>query len=370
MKENSAILKKINQFEPYITNREIRSVVRYLKSGGWLTEFEETQKFEQKIAEFIGVRHAVVVSNGTVALYLALSALGIGRGDEVIVPDYTMIATPNAVRWANAKVSLCDVDSSTLCMDLAQARVSKSTRALMYVSINGRSGDMGEITDYCRDHDIHLVEDACQAFGSKWNGKFLGTFGDVGTFSFTPHKIITTGQGGAVVTNNSEIDHRVRQLKDFCRTKPGEDIHNGIGFNFKFTDLQAVIGLQQLATIKQRMKKKKDIFTKYVKALEDSRDLTFLPTDLSNVVPWFVDVITAGSRDKLAARLKSRGIGSRPFYPPVHTQLPYKTQKGRFSVSSALARRGLWLPSSLKLRDRDIAAVARAIKSLYPSGSS
>lgn len=351
---------KINQIEPLITQREVTAVVKYLQSGGWLTEFEETAKFERKIAQFLGVKHSVVVPNGTVALYLALLALGIGRGDKVIVPDYTMIATPNSVHWSGAEVALCDVEEDTLCLDLAKARVDESTKALMYVPINGRSGDMQEVMDFCRDHRIKLIEDACQAFGSKWNGQFLGTFGEIGVFSFTPHKLITTGQGGAIVTNNEEIDLQIRRLKDFHRIGPGIDVHTGMGFNFKFTDLQAVIGIQQLSTVKRRMQRKKDIFATYLRELKSTKRIGFLPTDLSQVVPWFVDVIVDEGREKLSSYLESRSIGSRPFYPPIHSQTPYRV-KNQFEVASSIPPKGLWLPSSLKLTKADIRKVTSEI---------
>jgi perosamine synthetase len=357
--------KRINQIQPDITEREVGAVAKYLRSGGWLTEFEETAKFERKIAEFLKVKHAVLVPNGTIALYLALLAIGAQKGDKVIVPDYTMIATPNSVKWSGAEVSLCDIEEKNLCLDLTKTQVEKSTKALMYVPINGRSGDMHEVADFCKDHEIRLIEDACQAFGSKWNGQFLGTFGEVGVFSFTPHKLITTGQGGAIVTDNEEIDICVRRLKDFHRIRPGVDVHTGVGYNFKFTDLQAVIGMEQLSTIERRMQRKKDIFATYVSELESTEAVGFLPTDLSQVVPWFVDAIVEGEREKLASYLESRNIGSRPFYPPIHSQLPYERVEDDFKVASSIPPKGLWLPSSIKLTKADIRTVASDVNRFY-----
>ena len=255
--------KFINQVEPYITEHEVEAVSAYLRSGGWLTEFEHTEEFEARIAEFLGVRYAVVVTSGTVALYLALQALGIGIGDSVIVPNYTMIATPNAVKWSGAEVIVTDIEDETLCLDLDQINLLENTKALIYTPINGRSGNMDKVTEFCRLNNLYLIEDACQAFGSKWKNINLGTFGELAAFSFTPHKIITTGQGGAVVTNNQVHYNKIKQLKDFHRTRPGVDIHTGLGYNFKFTDLQSVVGLEQHKIINQRIEKKKTIYRTY-----------------------------------------------------------------------------------------------------------
>jgi len=354
----------INQIEPYITENEIIAVTNYLKSGGWLTEHKKTEEFEKMIADFLGVKYAIVVPSGTVALYLSLLSLQIGPGDTVIVPDYTMIASPNSVKWTGAEVILCDIERDTMCLDLSKVKLKENTKALMYVAINGRSGNMNEVVKFCKDNGLYLIEDACQAFGSKWGNKFLGTFGDVGCFSFTPHKIITTGQGGAVVTNNEEIYRKVKGLKDFCRIQPGVDIHTNIGFNFKFTDIQAVIGIEQLKTIDYRIKRKKEIYQLYMDKLYNVKFIEFLPIDLEQTVPWFVDIIVENQdvRDKLHLYLKERNIGSRPFYPPIHTQTPYKGVKGLFEVTTDLAPRGLWLPSSIKLNKDEIEYIVKTIE--------
>lgn len=350
----------IYQVEPYITENEVEAVTDYLRSGGWLTEYKRTEQFENMIAEYLGVKHVVVLTNGTVGLYLALLALGINSTDSVIVPDYTMIASPNAVMWTGAEVALSDIEPDTLCLDLNKVVLKENTRALMYVPMNGRSGNMDEVVKFCTEHDIFLIEDACQAFASKWNDTYLGTFGDVGVFSFSPHKIITTGQGGAIVTNSDDIYEKVKKLKDFYRIKPGVDIHTGIGYNFKFTDLQSVIGIEQLKIIDYRVQRKKETYKTYMKALANVDYIKFLPIDLEEQVPWFVDVVLDTSREELISYLKAHGIGSRPFYPPIHTQDPYQQCEGDFQVTSDIAPRGLWLPSSIGLKPEEIDHILRA----------
>lgn len=357
-------MKFINQIEPSIGESEITAVNEYFRSGGWLTEYKKTEEFECMIAKFLNVKYAIAVTSGTAALYLALLALGIKEGDKVIVPDYTMIATPNAVRWTGADVILCDVERNTLCLDLNKIELTNDTKALIYVAINGRSGNMQNVVNFCRMNKIHLVEDACQGFGSNYADKSIGTFGTVGAFSFTPHKIITTGQGGIIVTNYKEVRDKVKELKDFCRISPGIDIHTGIGFNFKFTDLQAVIGIEQLKSIKKRIELKKVIYAVYKGLLYDVEFIEMLNTDLNQITPWFIDVLLKNvNRQEFILYLIKNNIGVRQFYPPIHTQEPYAEYNVKFNeVVPEVVRRGIWLPSSLTLNFDDIKYITETIK--------
>lgn len=359
----------IHQVEPYITENEIKAVTGYLKSGGWLTEFKETQEFGKTIGDFVGMKHSVVVTSGTVALYLALLALGIGKGDKVIVPNYTMIATINAVKWAGAEPLLVDVCPDNLCMDIEDIKLDPACKALIYVSINGRSGDVSEVKNYCSDNKLFLIEDACQSLGSKYDNRYLGTFGDVGVYSFTPHKIITTGQGGAVVTDEDGIHSKIKKLKDFHRTAPATDWHDGIGFNFKFTDLQAVVGIEQMKMIEFRIRRKKEIFSRYLKRLESVREIGFLPTNFKDTTPWFVDIFLSSRevRDNFATYLKEQGVGSRPFYPPISHQEIYSDTSRKYPVSESAAYKGLWLPSSIGLTDEKIDYICEKIACHFKS---
>ncbi len=357
----------IHQIEPYLTENDIAAVTDYLRSGGWLTEFQKTAEFEQRLAEFVSAKHATVVTSGTAALYLSLLALGIGPGDSVIVPDFTMIATPNVVRWAGAEPILCDIDPQTLCLDLNKVRLRPDTLAMIYVPINGRSGDMQQVRQFCRSHGLVLIEDACQALGSQSAGQKLGTFGDVGVFSFTPHKIITTGQGGAIVTNDDAVAEKIRKLKDFHRLQPGVDQHDGIGFNFKFTDLQAVIGIEQLKIIEERIEGRRNVWRTYAEELADIEWLEFLPLGSDEVVPWFADALLTGvQKQPFLDYMKQQGIGCRTFYPPLHTQPPYADQAGEFLVSSDIAARGVWLPSSIQMPTDELRRVVETIRAYTP----
>jgi perosamine synthetase len=358
-------MKRINQIEPWIGEEEKRAVSEYLDSGAWLTEHKKTREFEQMIADYVGCKFALVVSNGTISLMIALMALGIKRGDEVIVPAYTMIATANAVAIAGATPVLVDIDPADLCLDLvkAQEAITSHTRALIFVSINGRCPDMEKVTGFAREHNLFMIEDAAQSLGSRYNNKHLGTFGTVGSFSFSFPKIITTGQGGALITDDDELFRVMAMIKDFGRPKSGVDYHEIMGLNAKFTDLQAVIGIEQMKKLDWRVNRKKELYKIYYDLLKNNENISFIKTDLDNSCPWFVDILARNEkeRDGLGAYLTSRGIGSRPFYPAIHTQPPYSHIKGDFNNSEDVSKRGLWLPSSSFLTDEDIERVVEAI---------
>lgn len=364
--------KRINQMEPWIDEAEKRAVMEYLDSGGWLTEFKKTQEFEEMIADYVGSRYACVVSNGTISLTIALMALGIGHGNEVIVPDYTMIATANAVVLAGARPILVDIDPENLCLnlDLAEEAITPKTKAIMFVSINGRCPDMNRVVALARKYNLFLIEDAAQSLGSRYKDKHLGTFGEIGSFSFSSPKIITTGQGGALVTDDDELFSKISKIKDFGRSSRGVDFHEIIGFNAKFTDLQAVIGIEQMKKLDWRVKKKKEIYKLYLDLLTDIKEIEFIDTNLEDCSPWFIDILVkeTGTREALAGFLNEKGIGTRPFYPAIHTQPPYARVSGEFSNSERVSQRGLWLPSSSFLTDEDVAMVCGEIRGYYQHG--
>ena len=357
--------KRIHQIEPWIGTEEKEAIARYLDSNAWLTEFEQTREFERRIAEYAGCKHAAVVTNGTVSLFIALQALGVGPGDEVIVPNFTMVASANAVLMAGATPVLVDIERPTLCLDpeLARRGVTSRTKAIMHVSLNGRSRDMERLAQFAREHKLHLVEDAAQALGSRWRGKHLGTFGDIGSFSFSHPKVITTGQGGALVTDNSDLYARILGIKDFGRSKSGVDFHQTLGYNFKFTDIQAVLGIEQMKKLPWRVERKKGMFKLYRTELAEVEAIQFIETNLEDVSPWFMDIRVP---DPTALRnfLQQHGIGCRPFYPPIHSQPAYGW-KGSYPVSEDVSAHGLWLPSSSFLTDEDVRWVCAKIREFF-----
>ena len=361
-------MKRINQMEPWIGDEEKQAMIEYLDGGGWLTEFKKTKEFEQMISDYVGSKYVSVVSNGTVSLAIAVMALDIKGEDEVIVPDYTMIASANAVILAGAKPVLVDIDRTNLCLDLdlVEKVITSKTKAIILVTVNGRYPEMEKFVDFTHDHNLFLIEDAAQSLGSRYNGKHLGTFGDVGSFSFSAPKVITTGQGGALVMDNEEIYHRILRIKDFGRAQGGVDYHENMGYNFKFTDFQAVIGIEQMKKLDWRVKRKKEMYKLYRDLLEDIEGIEFIDTYLEDTSPWFIDILVdEGKRGELASFLEKRGIGTRPFYPAIHTQPPYSWIKGDFKNAEYISGRGLWLPSSSFLSDENVESICGAIKDFY-----
>jgi perosamine synthetase len=358
----------IPQMEPWFGEEEKKAVLKYMNEGGWITEFKQTAKFENMIAEYTRARHSVVVNNGTVSLTLAALACGIQAGDEIIVPNYTMIATPNSIKMLGANPVFVDVEPETLCLDIYKVEnaITKKTKAVMLVSANGRYPKAGiqAFSDLCDRRSLILMEDAAQSLGSFFpNSRHIGTAGLIGSFSFSAPKVISTGQGGCIVTNDDEIGYKLRRLKDFGRSEGGTDIHDSIGYNFKFTDLQACIGIEQIRKLPWRVERKKEIYRVYQQSLRDLKQVSFFDQDLSVTTPWFIDVLVS-DRERLREFLTSRGVGTRPMYPPINKQKCYQVS-GEHKVSEMVGQKGLWLPSSSKLTDEQIVYVCDRITEFY-----
>lgn len=358
----------IPQMEPWFGPEEKEALNQYMDEGGWLTEFKRTTEFEQRIAQYTGAKHCVVVNNGTISLTLIALASGIHPGDEVIVPNYTMIATPNSVKMFGAVPVFVDVEQETLCMNikLAQKAITSKTKAIFFVTANGRYPKAGieAFQKLCNEHKLVLLEDAAQSLGSWYpNGKHQGTISLAGSFSFSAPKVISTGQGGAIVTNNDDMAVRLRKLKDFGRSGGGNDIHDSIGYNFKFTELQAVIGNEQMKKLPWRVERKKEIMKIYQKGLRSNKHVSFFDQDLINTTPWFIDVFV-DHRDKLQLFLKEKGIGTRVMYSPINKQKAYQID-GEHPVSEKVGKDGLWLPSSSQLTNENIKFITAQINNFY-----
>lgn len=355
---------KINQVEPWIDAAEKKAMQKYLDSGGWLTEFKKTREFESMLAEYLGSSHVHATTSGTLALMVALMALGVGPGDEVLCPDLTMVASANAIALVGATPVLVDIDVQNLCLDLKKAEeaITEATAAMIYVDLDGRCHNMN-VRAFCGKYGLYLVEDACQALGSKFNGRYLGTFGHLGCFSFSFAKIITMGEGGAIVTDDDMLSKQVSMIRDFGRPQKGVDRHEVLGLKAKITDLQAVIGIEQMKKLEWRVQRKKEIYGLY-RELLDIEEVEFVDTNLDDCAPWFVDILV-NDRDRLKCHLELREIGTRSFYPPIHTQPLYSHVIGDFPNTVSASSRGLWLPSSSFLKDEDIAEVCKKIKEFY-----
>ncbi len=361
-------MKFIPQMEPWFGVEEKTAVNQYMDEGGWITEFKKTAAFEKMIAEFTHAKECIVVNNGTVSLTVAALAVGIGYSDEVLVPNYSMIASANSVKMIGAVPVFVDVERETLCMNikLAERAITKKTKAIMFVPANGRYPKSGieAFVALANKYNLVLLEDSAQSLGSFYpNGQHQGTIGKIGSFSFSAPKIISTGQGGALVTNDADIAHRIRRLKDFGRSGGGLDVHDTIGYNFKFTELQACIGIEQMKKLAWRVARKKEILKLYKKCLAATKQVVFFEQDLEHTTPWFIDVL-AEDRDKLIVFLKEKGVGTRVMYPPMNHQKAYQIS-GEHEVSNLVGQKGLWLPSSCQLKDDEIEYVCKSINDFY-----
>ena len=367
-------MNRINQFEPYLGEEEKKELMDVIDSG-WFTEAKKTRELEKQFADFVGRKYAVLTTSGTTALFIALKALGLEPNQEVIVPDLTYVASPNSVDLAGGKVNLVDINKKDLGLDLKKTEqiISSKTKGVMPVDFNGRSPDLLELQEIAKKNNMFVVEDACHTIGSFYQGKHMGCFSDIGIFSLSTPKIITAGQGGVLVTDDSELYEKIRMIKDFGRDvdkkhnmKNAFD-HVTMGYNFKFTEFQAAVGIAQMRKLPKRIEHKKMMFKIFKEELIDIEEVEFLETDLKNVIPWFNDILLPNqkTRDNLIDHLQESNIGSRMFYPPIHDLTPYSNFKGDFSNTIEMSQRGVWLPSSAFLTEEDILRVCSEIKNFF-----
>lgn len=344
--------------------------VRQVFATNYLNEGDVTEDFERQIAKLVDARYAVGVTSGTAAIYLSLVALGVRAGDEVIVPDITFIATANAAAMAGATPVLVDVEPGTLNMSVAamEAAITPRTKAVVPVHVSGRAADMEAILRVCSSRGIPVVEDAAEALSSRHCGRWLGTFGAAGCFSFSPNKTITTGQGGVVVTDDKELGIRLRQLKDQgrpVRGTGGDDAHPVLGFNFKLTNLQAAVGLGQLERLSVRLERIRRTYCIYRDELAGVKGIRILPFDIdAGEQPQWVDAL-ADRRNEFDAFLAQNGAGCRRFWLPIHTQMPYLRSDLAFPNSTRLCKDAIWLPSAFQMTDTDVQYVCGVIRKFY-----
>jgi perosamine synthetase len=357
-------------FAPWLP-ASARSYVLDCVDSGWVSSLGKyVARFEEELAAFCEARHAVATSNGTVALHLALVVLGIGPGDEVLVPDLTFIATANAVRYTGATPVLVDVDRATWGIDPADARrkLTPRTRAIIPVHLYGRPVDLDSVLELGRRHGIAVVEDAAEAHGARYRGRRVGALGALGAFSFYGNKVFTTGEGGAVVTNDPALAERAAFLRDHAMDPRRRYFHTEVGFNYRMTNIQAALGCSQLEHAEEILDRRQAIARAYDEGLAGIRGLGFAAAaPWAESVCWMYSVLVEPSfglgRDAVAAELKARGIDSRPFFVPLHEMPPYRTDAA-FPVSSDLSHQGINLPSGTALEPAEIATVCSALREL------
>lgn len=357
---------------PLLDGREMDYVREAVETGWISSEGRFIADFERRWADYCGVAHGIAVSNGTVALQLALRALDLPPGSEVILPSSTIISCVLAVLEADCVPVLVDSDPQTWCMDAAQVaeRITPRTRVLMPVHLLGHPCDMAPLWDLADRHGLVIVEDAAEAHGAEYDGRRCGSLGTLACFSFYANKIITAGEGGMVTTADPVLADRLRAMRNLCFRRDRRFLHTELGFNYRLTNMQAAVGLAQVERVADHVAAKRRIAARYLQGL------CGLPLALPVERPWarnvywmfglVLDDTIAFDANELAVRLRAEGVDSRPFFLGMHEQ-PVLRARGLFGgecypVAERLARRGLYLPSGLGLAASDQERVIDAVR--------
>ena len=361
--------KYIKVCEPDITQKEIDYVAKAVKETHISSTAKYTNLFKEKFAEKIGVKHAVAVNSGGSALFLALWALGVRKGDEVIVPTFTMVATANAVVHCGAKPVFVDCEENgNIDVSKIEEKITSRTKAIMPVHIYGHPCDMDEIKAIARKHSLFVVEDAAEAHGALYKKKMAGSLGDIGCFSFYANKIITTGEGGMIVTNNQSLARRLSKLKAYHFSDKKHFWHKELAWNFRMSSLEAALGLAQLERFDELVEKRRKNAEYYNAGLADLKNYLLFPKEKENArsVYWMYGIVfkKKNQRNKLREYLEKNGIETRTFFFPMHWQPIYK-ENGSYPVADYLGRNGLYLPSSSHLSIQDKDRVIKTIKNFF-----
>jgi perosamine synthetase len=365
--------RRIPACEPYLAGREAE-YVRDCLSSNWISSAGKyLPQFEAGFARYCGCEHGIATTSGTTALHLAIAARGLRPGDEIIMPTFTIAATVFAALYAGATPVLVDVepDTWTMRVDQVAAKVGPRTRAILPVHMYGHPCDMDPLRELAKRHDLWVLEDAAEAHGAEYKGRKCGSLGDAACFSFYANKIITTGEGGMVVTNDAALAERCRSLKNLGFNRDRRFLHDAVGFNYRMTNVQAAIGLAQLENVDQYVALRRRHGASYTALLRDVEGLR-LPVERpwARNAYWMYGIVVEDgfgcSRDDLRTGLAERGVETRTFFIPMHEQPVFHQQdlfcNEHYPVASDLGRRGLYLPSSTGLTDADLAYVVDAVR--------
>lgn len=363
---------RIPVMQPVLEGNEFKYVADCLVTNWISSQGPYVDRFQERFCQFLSVEKALCVANGTVALHLAMVALGIGPGDEVIIPDLTFVSPASMAIWCGATPVFADVDVKTWTIDPESIakRITKRTRAIVAVHLYGHPCDMDPILEIAQKHGLFVIEDCAEALGAEYKGRKVGSIGDVGTFSFFANKVITTGEGGMVTTSNPELFEKMIILRDHGMTKDKRYWHELAGFNYRLTNLQAAIGLAQMEKIDHILAARFKIVARYNEHLSQLDGIQLPPEESwAKNIFWLYSVIidesiTGIDRDRLAIRLSEYGVDTRPFFHPLHQQPPFQSEaSGAFPNATRLATRGLSLPTSNDIDFATIDKVCHAIKS-------
>ena len=361
---------QISLSAPDITEEDIKAVVEVVKSGR-LALGPKIEEFEKLMADYIGVKYAVAVSSGTAALHLIVKALGIGEGDEVLVPSFTFVASVNVILYERAIPVFVDINPETYTLDPEdmERKITPRTKAIMVVDVFGHPAEWDEILEIAQKYNLTVIDDSCEALGAEYKGKKIGTFGDASAFAFYPNKQITTGEGGIIVTNDSKIAQLCRAMRNQGRGEMGAWLeHEYLGYNYRMDEMSAALGVSQLKRIDTILKKREKVAQKYTELLKDV-DLVSPPTVKPYVkMSWFVYVVKLAEgldRAKIIKKMAEKGIPTRGYFSPIHLQ-PYirrilNTKENTLPVTESIARRTLALPFHANLSEKAIEMVVERL---------
>lgn len=361
--------------EPLLTDKDHELVMDCLKSGWISSAGQYIDQFEMQWANYCQMKYGIAVSNGTAALYVAMGCLNLCPGDEIILPTFTIISCAQAITAYGCVPVLIDTNLHNWQMDVTQikAKITPRTKSIMVVHTYGHPVDMDAIMDIAKQYDLKIIEDAAEAHGAEYKGRKCGSFGDISTFSFYANKLITTGEGGMVLTNSEELAEKARSLRNLCFQSSRRFFHEELGHNYRLTNIQAALGVAQIARIEEIVEKKRAIANLYTSYLQHLSNIT-LPVEESwaKNVYWTYGIVldeTLGSAKQLADYLAQKGIQTRPFFLGMHEQPVFHQMRlftgETYPVAEKLAKQGLYLPNGLAINNEKIDYICSAIKAYF-----
>ncbi len=362
-------MKVIPIYEPTLVGNEKKYLIDCIDTVWISSQGKYITDFERALADYHGVQHCIATSNCTTALHLALKALGIGENDEVICPDLTFIAPANMILLSGAKLKLVDIDKETLALDpvLIEKSITPQTKAIIVVHQFGHSAPMDEIMAIAEKYNLKVIEDNAESIGGYYKGKMLGTFGDLSCFSFFGNKVITSGEGGAILTNNASLALTCKELRDHGMSSEKKYHHIALGYNYRMTNMQAAVGVAQLEKIEEILKLRKEQMDIYYEMLSDVPGVTPRSfKDWCSPVHWLLTITLDKQYDRndIIAKMKTFGVECRPMINPVHHAVYLRDgySDSEFPVSVDISSRSLHLPSSNKITRNDIVIIVDALR--------
>jgi perosamine synthetase len=370
---------KIPLSQPDVTNLDKKAVLEVLNTS-WLSLGPKLKEFEERVAEYVGAKRAIAVSNGTCALHLIIKALNLGKRDEVITTPFSFVSSSNCILYEGAKPVFVDIDPQTLCIDAEKIEkaITRKTKAILAVDVFGHPADWQKIKRIAKKHKLYLIGDSAESLGSKYKNKKCGTFADASIFSFYPNKQITTGEGGMVITNNPKIAEICESLRNQGRAPMKKEwnwlSHPRIGYNYRISDINCALGIAQLKRIEKIISKRRKIANLYNQKLKNISGIE-IPYIASNIeMSWFVYVIRLKEnykkikRDDILLSLRKKGIGCSNYFSPIHLQPPYKKifgyKVGDFPICENISQRTIALPFYNNLKEEEMDYIVKVLEGL------